>query len=102
MLFVVAAVLFAVFVWPTRYKDVGRMHDEDGVAHPLRLDRITHQTEVLSAEGQWVEYKVPRPDYDSRDTPTGAAVGKAQQAGDDIRKMNDVTQDVIKNGVPGR
>jgi len=102
VLFVVGALLFAIFVWPTRYKYYPGAPDEDGVAHPMRVDRITQRVDVQTADGRWEEFVPPPPSYDAKDTPTGHAVRKAERAGEDIRKMNDVAKDAVNQGTLGQ
>lgn len=47
-----AAIIFAVFVWPTRYRyDHLKMGDSN---YPVRTDRLTGKTEVLAQNG-WQE-----------------------------------------------
>jgi hypothetical protein len=95
----VAAVLFAVFVWPTRYRDLSPKIGSDGVAHSMRVDRLTERVEMQNASGEWVEY-APPPEFNSMDTPTGHAVGKTNQAMDDIRKMNEVSKEATSHESP--
>jgi hypothetical protein len=72
ILLFVGVVLFAIFVWPTpeRFRDYREWAKKDS-------------TEV---------------EYDAmRDTPTGHAVGRAQQAADDMKKMDDAVRETTKH-----
>lgn len=96
----VAAGLFATFIWPTRYKHLQGRVDADGVMRSMRVDRLTERVEIESGTGEWVEFAPPPPQYDHRDTPTGHAVGKTEQAARDIRKMNEVAKDATDHPSP--
>lgn len=98
--FVLATVLFAAYVWPTRYRHLPSRADADGVARSVRVDRLSSRVEIETETGEWVEVAPPPPAYDHRDTPAGHAVGKAQQAGDEIRKMNEVVKDATDHPSP--
>lgn len=98
-----ASFLFAVFIWPTRYKQIQEGNPYDESIRPMRADRLTDRIEIQKTDGEWVEYAPPPPDFDPMtDTDAGRGLTKTQQAGDDIRKMNEVTQDAMNNGTLGK
>lgn len=98
--FLAATVLFAVFVWPTRYRHLNSQVDADGVLRSVRVDRLSERVEIESATGEWVELAAPPPKFDHRDTPSGHAVGKTEQAAKDIRKMNEVSKKATDHPSP--
>lgn len=103
IVFLVAAAVFAVFVWPTRYKQLQEGREGDESFRPMRVDRLTHRVEVQRVSGEWVEHTPPPPAFDPMtDTEGGRGVSEMHQAERDIRKMNEVTNDVIKNGTTGK
>ena len=59
----------------------------------LRVDRVNGRIDRLGADGAWVEYVPPPPEYDvRRDSDAGRGINQAQRAGDDIKKMNEVAK----------
>ena len=96
ILTLVAVGLFVVFVWPTRYHHYDGAVDADGFVKELRVDRLTGRVDAKTPAGGWVQFAAPREVADDpMDTPTGHAVGKAEQAGREIRKMNEVAGEAI-------
>jgi len=61
---VLVVVLFALFVWPTRYRyeriryGWGERHNYD---LPVRINRITGNAGILYPTGQWEMYRAPEP-----------------------------------------
>jgi len=95
-----AAVLCAIFVWPTRYRDLNERADADGVMRSMRVDRWSERVEIQTEAGDWIEFAPPPPEYDARETHVGQLVGKTDQAEKDIRKMNEVVNDATKHSSP--
>jgi len=93
-IFLILAILFAVFVWPTRYRPINVVPSPDqSEVVEQRVDRLTGRIEQRIAGGKWIEYAPPPPDFDPKvDTSAGREVSRAQQAGNDIRKMNEVAK----------
>lgn len=102
ILFLAAAVLFAVYVWPTRYAYEDGPAGEDGIKRELRVDRVTRRTEVRTQAGGWVDYDIKKPPVGPIDIQAERAAGQALKAGEDIRKMNEATQDAIDRGRAGK
>ena len=95
-----AALLCAIFVWPTRYRDLNERADADGVMRSMRVDRWSERVEIQTEGGDWIEFAPPPPEYDARETHVGQLVGKTDQAEKDIRKMNEVVNDATKHASP--
>lgn len=61
-----AVAVFAVFVWPTRYRyDHMKLGDNN---YPVRANRLTGKTEVL-AQGGWIEFPKAEGDRQEQDLP---------------------------------
>lgn len=101
ILLLVAAVVVAVFVWPTRYRYIESTESADGPTRPMRVDRITSRVEMQNGSGEWVEHVKP-PKYEKRETYVDHGVSQARQAGEDIRKMNQAAKDAVDNGTLGK
>ena len=54
----VLALLFAFFVWPTKYEYISTPYDwtQDDVKRPTRVDRITGHIQVY-LEGRWYDVR---------------------------------------------
>jgi len=103
LVFLGAAAVFAIFVWPTRYKHIQEARPDDETVRPMRVDRLTDRIEIQKTTGEWVEFAPPPPDFDPLvDTEAGRGLSKTQQAGDDIRKMNEAAKDAMNNGTLGK
>lgn len=61
--------LFALYVWPTRFRYDHMTVDGDIV--PVRMDRITGRTDMLLPDHGWVPVEAP-PDSLGDATPAGA------------------------------
>lgn len=96
MLLVAGLIATAVFVWPTRYRAVELPADLGPGQNPMRADRITGELQTQNADGEWSTYNRPPEFRVEDDSPTGRAVGKAQQAGKEIKQMNDAASEAMK------
>lgn len=101
-LFLIGAVVFAVFVWPTRYRQIREATPDDPSVRAMRADRLTDRVEVQNESGEWVEFAPPPPAFDPKETAVGRGASKAQQAQTDIRKMNEVAKETVDNGTLGK
>lgn len=72
LILLIVALLFAVFVWPTRWR-YDHVSLGEGTRLPVRVDRLTGITWVLSVAGQergWIRVLDPRNPYARPPVPT--------------------------------
>jgi len=99
LLFILTAVLVAVFVWPTRYKnyEVGEgPYAAQAGALPTRVDRTTGAVYVQATSGEWEPLKgarpeLLRPDITGPRVETRVDTAPAQQQGRSIEEMQKQT-----------
>jgi hypothetical protein len=97
LLLVILVGLVGVFVWPTPYRSIGTPGGNGQPGTEMRVNRYTGTIETRLGEGSWIVY-LEQPEYDvRRDSGTGRAVGKALQAGEDIKKMHEVAKEATEH-----
>lgn len=104
LLALVALVLLAVFVWPTRYR-VLPVGPETG-GHTVRVDRFNGKRDVKTAQGNWVPIEVEQVQSDAPVAPNVPAVpsspGAIQKQGDEIKQMHEAAQETMDQHDPLR
>lgn len=101
----ILAILFAFFVWPTRYvhyeAGTGPHAEQVGTAE-TRVDRLSGDVYVRNSEGAWQPLHVQRPELlrpdvtgssPRRQTNTGSATQQAQS----VEKMQSTTDDMSRS-----
>ncbi len=64
----------------------------------MRVDRITGRVDQRHADGPWTEYIPPPPEYDVKfDSDAGQALRRTQQAGDEIKMMNEAAKKAMEH-----